>query len=259
MSAALDLTFAAVGGRTALIRRRYRWPLLVGRVFSDPARPRVGAVTIQNAAGTLIPGDVVVQRIRAVDRGSAVVRGQGATTVSGIADGAVTVEDTELGVDGHSDLVFDPAPRILTPHARYRQCTRVSVEPGGRAVLCDAVVLHPDLTDEVFGSYESVVQVCGPDGVLLARDAQLLEAMPRVRRAPTAFATVYVIGAGSLPHTDDVESLAVLNGDRPVYLGGSALPNDCGWAVRISAADGGVLRSAITAVLALAESVVPAA
>jgi urease accessory protein len=259
VSAALDLTFAAVGGRTVLIRRRYRWPLLIGRVFSDPARSCGGAATIQNAAGTLIPGDALTQRIRVVDGGSVVVRGQGATTVSGIRDGLVAVEDTEMSVDGRSGLVFDPAPRILTPHARYRQCTRVTVASGGRAVLCDAVVLHPALTDKVFGSYESVVDVCGPGGALLARDAQLLEGMPRVRRSPMAFATVYVIGAGSVAIADDVESLAVLDGDRPVYVGVSDLPNECGWAVRISASDGGVLRSAITAVLTLAKPVLSTA
>lgn len=254
MSAALDLSFAAVGGRTALTRRRYRWPLLIGRVFSDPARPGVGAVTIQNAAGTLIPGDVVGQRISVVDCGSAVVRGQGATTVSGIPDGAEALEDTELRVDGSSGLIFDPSPRILTPHARYRQCTRVSVEPGGWAVVCDAVVLHPDLTGDVFGSYESVVDVRGPGGFLLARDAQLLEAMPRVRSSPSAFGTVYVLGASSVPCAGTIESLAVLAGDRRVYLGVSELPNECGWVVRISASDGGVLRSAIAAVVSLADS-----
>lgn len=259
MSVALDLTFATVGGRTALTRRRYRWPLLIGRVFADPRRPGVGAVTLQNAAGTLIPGDMVAQRVSVVHGASAVLRGQGATTISGIPGGAVAVEDTELRVDGRSCLVFDPSPRILTAHARYRQGSRVTVQPGGRAVLCDAVVLHPDLTDEGFGSYESLVDICGVDGALLARDAQLLEGLPRVRRAPRAFGTVYVIGAAPAAPADAIESLAVLDGDRRLYLGVSDLPNGCGWAVRIAASDGGVLRSALAAVVTLADAVIPAA
>jgi urease accessory protein len=189
---ALDVTFASVGGRTVMTRRRYRWPLLIGRVFPDPTRPRVGSATIQNAAGTIIPGDVVRQRIEVVDGGSAVVRGQGATLVSGIPRGDVAVEDTRVRVDASSRLLLDPSPRILTPHARYRQHTQVCVEPGGRAVLVDTVVLHPDLTDEGFGSYASSVAVTAPDGTLHALDAQMLETMPRVRRAPTAFGTVYV-------------------------------------------------------------------
>jgi len=160
---ALDLTFASVGGRTVLTRRRYRWPLLIGRVFTDPTRPGLGSVTIQNAAGTVIPGDRVRQQIRVVDGGSAVVRGQGATLVSGIPCGDVAVEDTRVGVDASSRLLLDASPRILTPHARYRQHTQVCVEPGGRAVLVDTVVLHPDLTDERFGSYESSVAVTAPD------------------------------------------------------------------------------------------------
>lgn len=255
---ALDLTFASVGGRTALTRRRYRWPLLIGRVFTDPARPGVGLVTIQNCAGTVIPGDVVTQRIDAVGGASAVVRGQGATIVSGVPSGQTAVDDTRLHVDASSRLVFDPSPRILTAHARYRQRTQVCVEPGGCAVIIDAVVLHPDLTDETFGSYESGVAVTATDGTLLALDAQMLETTPRVRRAPTAVGTVYVVGSGNdqtmTVLSPDIESLSVLTGERRVYLAVSDLPNQVGWAVRIAGSHGGILRSTIAVVTELIEA-----
>lgn len=255
---ALDLVFANVAGRTALTRRRYRWPLLIGRVFAHPARPGVGAVTVQNCAGTVMAGDVVRQRIEVVDGGSAVIRGQGATIVSGVEGGATAVEDTCVRVDASSRLLFDPSPRILTADARYRQHMQVCVEPGGRAVLVDAVVLHPDLTDETFGSYESGVAVAAPDGTLLALDAQLLETMPRVRRAPTAFGTVYVVGDGfdetMTALSPNLESLSVLTGDRRVYLAVSDLPNQAGWAVRIAGSDGGTLRATVAAVIELIEA-----
>lgn len=255
---ALDLVFASVAGRTALTRRRYRWPLLIGRVFSDPARTGVGSVTIQNCAGTVMAGDVVRQRIEVVDGGSAVVRGQGATIVSGVPGGELAVEDTRLRVDASSRLLFDPSPRILTAHACYRQRTQVCIEPGGRVVLVDAVVLHPDLTDESFGSYESSVAVAAPDGTLLALDAQMLETMPRVHRAPTAFGIVYVVGGGfdeaMTALSPSVESLSVLTGDRRVYLAVSDLPNRAGWAVRIAGWDGGTLRATVAAVTELIEA-----
>jgi urease accessory protein len=249
---ALDLVFASVGGRTALTRRSYRWPLLIGRVFTDRTRPGAGSVTIQNCAGTVIPGDVVRQRIEVVDGGSAVVRGQGATIVSGVRGGETAVEDTRLRVDTSSRLLFDPSPRILTAHARYRQRTQVCVEPGGRAVIIDAVVLHPDLTDEAFGNYESTVAVTAPDGTLLALDAQMLETTPRVRRAPTSFGTVYVVSGGfdetMTALSPSLESLSGHTGDRRVYLAVTDLPNHAGWAVRIAASDGGTLRATIAAV-----------
>jgi urease accessory protein len=255
---ALDLTFACVGGRTALTRRRYRWPLLIGRVFTDRTRPGVGLVTIQNCAGTVIPGDVIRQRIEAVDGASAVVRGQGATIVSGVPGGQTAVEDTRLRVDASSRLLFDPSPRILTAHARYRQRTQVRVEPGGRAVIVDAVVLHPDLTDEGFGSYESSVAVTAPDRTLLSLDAQMLETTPRVRRAPTAFGTVYVVGGGldktMTALSPELESLSVLTGDSRVYVAVSDLPNQVGWAVRIAASDGGTLRATIAVATELIEA-----
>lgn len=251
--ATLDLTFAAVAGRTALTRRRYRWPLLIGRVFPDAGRPGVGSVTIQNAAGTVIPGDTVTQRITVVDGGFAEVRGQGAAMVTGIPGGRVAVEETTLTVDGTSRLVFDAAPRILTPHAHYRQRTQVCVAAAGRAVLVDSVVLHPELTDATFGSYESTVVISSTAGALLACDAQVLESMPRARNAPKAFASVYIVG-GALDTamtalSSELEELSVLTGDRRVYVGVSDLPNQAGWAVRIAASDGGVLRASTSAAM----------
>ncbi|BBZ07644.1 urease accessory protein UreD [Mycolicibacterium doricum] len=252
---ALDLAFADVGGRTVLTRRRYRWPLLTGRVFPDPGRPGVGSVTIQNAAGTIIPSDFIAQRIEVVNGGSAVVRGQGATMVTGVPGGDAAIEETDLEVDATSRLLLDAAPRILVPHAHYRQRTRMCVMPGGRAVLVDAVVLHPELTDDLFGGYQSTIEITGANGTMLALDAQHLDAMPRVRRAPTSFATVYVVGTEldtvMTALTPQLESLSVLTGDRRAYLGVSDLPNDAGWAVRIAASDGGVLRSTVGAVTAV--------
>jgi urease accessory protein len=252
---ALDLVFASVGGRTALTRRRYRWPLLIGRVFTDRTRPGTGSVTIQNCAGTVIPGDVVTQQIEVVEGGSAMVRGQGATIVSGVRCGEPAVEQTRLRVDAGSRLLFDPSPRILTAHARFCQRMQVCVEPGGRAVVVDAMVLHPDLEDDTLGSYESSVAVTASDGTLLALDAQMLETMPRVRRPLTAFGTVYVVGGGfdesMTALSPDLESLTVLTGDRRVYLAVSDLPNQAGWAVRIAGSDGGTLRATVAAVTEL--------
>ncbi|MFA5709060.1 MAG: urease accessory protein UreD [Mycolicibacterium sp.] len=255
---ALDLRFARVGGRTVLTRRRYRWPLLVGRVFPDPSRPHVGSLTIQNAAGTVIPGDVIRQRIGVHGGGFAVVQGQGATLVSGVQGAGVSVEDTCLAVDASSRLLLNASPRILTPHARYRQRTQIRVERGGRAVLVDALVLHPDLSNDTFGSYESSVAVRSADGTLLARDAQVLETMPRVRHSPTAFGTMYLIGAGfdraMTALSPDLNSLTMLTGDRRVFVAASDLPNDAGWTIRVAASDGGVLRATLAAVTAIVEA-----
>ena len=237
MTSALDLVFAKVAGRTVLTRRRYRWPLLVGRVFDDE---RGGVLTVQNAAGTLIPGDVVRQSIEVVDGGVATVRGQGATTISGTRTGAEAFEYTRLTVDATGELWYAPAPRIVTPYARYRQELRVDVAPGGRAAVVDAVVLHPECGNADFGSYASTVEVRGREQDLVAVDAQSLDAMPAARRAPSAFGTVYLIGLGDAP--SEVST-------RDAYGAVTDLPNGVGWAVRIAARDGGALRTALDEVL----------
>lgn len=239
MTPALDLVLARVGGRTVLTRRRYRWPLLVGRVFDDE---RGGVLTVQNAAGTLIPGDVIRQSIEVVLGGVVTVRGQGATTISGTATGAQAFEDTRLTVDATGELWYSPAPRILTPHARYRQELRVDVAPGGRAVVVDAVVLHPECGHGNFGSYASTVQVRGSEHDLLAVDSQSLDAMPTARRAPSAFGTVYVFGLGDSPTWAPSDA---------GYGASTELPNGAGWAVRIAARDGGALRTALDEVLTM--------
>jgi urease accessory protein len=151
-----------------------------------------------------------------------------------------------------SGFAFQCFHQIENHTARYRQRTQVCVEPGGRAVIIDAVVLHPDLTDETFGSYESSVAVTAPDGTLLALDAQVLETTPQVRRAPTAFGTVYVVGGGfdeaMTAISPDLESRSEHTVDRRAYLAVTDLPNQVGWAVRIAGSDGGTLRAAIAAV-----------
>jgi urease accessory protein len=248
VSPALDVVFAEVGGRTRMTRRRHRWPLLVGRVFPDPVDPRVGSVTIQNAAGTLIPGDAVRQRIEVVDGGSAVLRGQGATTVSGVPGGAAAAEEAELRVAAGCRLVLAPAPRILTPHARHRQHTRLWVQPGGAATVTDAMVLHPDLAPGTFGGWESSVEIFGPAGELLVWDSQASSTLPRVRRVAGAFATVYLVGADP-----DPALMHALEGRRPgagdcgAYLAAGELPNGAGWVVRVAASDGRELRDALAA------------
>ena len=234
---AADLRFARAGAHTVLIRRRHRWPFVIGRVFADPQHPGLGTLTLQNAAGTVIPGDVIRQRIEVVDGGRAAVNGQGATLISGVPGGDASAEDTELYVDARSWLRFDPAPRILTAHARHRQRTEVCVASGGCAVVVDTVVLHPDLDAATFGSIESTVTVRAPGGALLAMDAQVLDAPPVTGRF-TAFGTVYFIGAGFIG--GDQESPTEPPG---VYTAVTELPNGAGCAVRIAAADGGALRT----------------
>ena len=180
-----------------------------------------------------------------VDGGVATVRGQGATTISGTVSGAEAFEETQLTVDATGELWYASAPRIVTPHARYRQELRVCVAPGGRAVVVDAVVLHPECGNADFGWYASTVEVRGPEQDVLAVDAQSLDAMPTARRAPSAFGTVYLIGLGDArPHVPD-----------DVYGASTELPNGAGWAVRIAAPDGGALRTALDEVLSAARRI----
>ncbi len=56
-----------------------------------------------------------------------------------------------------------------------------------------------------------------------------------------------------------LESLSVLAGDSRVYVAVSDLPNAAGWAVRLAASDGGILRAILQAVVASVTAAVVAA
>jgi len=259
---ALDLVFSGVGHTTVLTRRRYRWPLLIGRVFPDPVHRGAGVAIIQNAAGTIIPGDRIRMLVTVTEAGFAVLRGQGATTVAGLPEGATATEVSRVHVEGRSTLVMAIPPRILTAHAHYRQHTEVCVESDATLVLVDGFVVHPDVTHVTFGCYESTVDIRSGAGEILAIDTQRLVSLPRMRHTPKAFGSVFVVCSADDPLRTRVlremapiiENLAEPPGRAAVYPAVSALPNDAGVLVRIAAADGGSLRSTVDTVVSMVVS-----
>ncbi|SNS81846.1 urease accessory protein UreD [Rhodococcoides kyotonense] len=247
MSEALDLSFTTIGTRTVFDRRRYRWPQTVGRVFyTDPGDAGRGRVIVQNSGASLHPGDRVEQRVSASTGARIDVVGQGAMLVTGTPGGRAGVEDTELRVDHQAHLAFRPEPRILTPYAHARQDTRVGLNGTGTVLLTDAVVVHPGVTAETFGSFRSSVTVT-TGGRVRAFDAQHASSLPFPKSGLRAFATVYLLGAGAVD---------VPVGDLPgVYAAATTLPDDVGVAVRLAATDGDTLRAGIEGAVGLLSSV----
>jgi len=188
----LDLVFA--------MRRRAHlpdpaplpWPLLIGG-SSPTARPGVGSVTIQNCAGTVIPvmssgsGSGGRRRVGGV-------RGQGATTVTGVHGGEPAAEDTRLRVDASSRCCSTLAAH---PHrARgYRQRTGGVCRAGWTGGDRRRRGPHPDLTDEAFGATSPVSPSPPRTERSSTRCANARDdaAGPPSRRLSR---TVYVVGGG---------------------------------------------------------------
>lgn len=242
----LDLSFATSGNRTVLDRRRYRWPQTIGRMFYlDADDPGHGRLIVQNAGASLHPGDHVRQRIAATAGARAEVTGQGAMLVTGLPGSKPAVEETELRAEASSMLIYQPEPRILTRFAHVVQNTHVELERGGSVMLTDAVVAHPDVTAESFGSFRSRVTLT-VDGDMRLFDAQHASAMPNPRAGLRAFATVYLLGPAAEDPAVDLDRFDAKWG---VYAAGSVLPNDAGYAIRIAATGGDTVREAIRSLI----------
>ncbi|WP_072802431.1 urease accessory protein UreD [Rhodococcoides yunnanense] len=247
---ALDLSFTTLGGRTVFDRRRYRWPQTVGRLFHlDTSDPGWGRVIVQNAGASLHPRDHVRQRVVVRDGGRVDVVGQGAMQVNGVPGAEPAVERTELEADASSTLVYRPEPRILRAFARVEQHTHVELRGDAAVVLTDAVVVHPDVTTESFGSFRSRVTVAsgGHPGVF---DVQYASSMPCPGSGLRAFATVYLLCTDVVDEAGALDALVHrFDGRSGAYAASSVLPNGMGHAVRVAATGGDVLRDCVASVV----------
>ncbi|MCI2421686.1 urease accessory protein UreD [Saccharopolyspora sp. K220] len=207
-----------------------------------------GQVIVQNAGAALQPGDIIRQRLTAADGAVVDVVGQGAMPVTGRPGRPPAREETELNAVTGSTLVHRPEPRLLLPNANFRQHINVSVAVGSIAILVDAVVIHPDGDDGTFGSCTSTVVISVPgETAPRAVDAQSLAALPRTAGL-RAFGTLFVV----TPDPTDGrvgEELTRLEHDAPAYLAATSLPGAAGWAVRIAAPDGQLLRTGLAQAL----------
>lgn len=226
-------------------RRRYRWPMTIGRTFyTDPVDPGRGTVIVQNAGASLHPGDHVTQRIEATAGARVDVVGQGAMLVTGVSGGRPAVEETSLVADASSTLVYIPEPRILTRSAHVEQNTQVELGAGAAVLLTDAVVVHPEVTAESFGSFRSRVTLTAA-GYLRMFDAQSATSIPNPRSWLRAFATVYLLLGAGMELGSAFEEFDHFDGSMGAYAAGTVLPNNSGLAIRIAATGGDTLRAAL--------------
>lgn len=111
----LDLRFVAIGGRTALARRRCRYPYAMTGVF--PAADGALMVTPQCVSGGLFSGDDLTERVGAEADSIAVVREQGARVTHAARGGGTARLTRRLSADGDSALHWFGQPTVLLPGA----------------------------------------------------------------------------------------------------------------------------------------------
>ncbi|WP_255152240.1 urease accessory protein UreD [Halorarius halobius] len=235
----LELTFAAGGDGTTLVRDYATAPFHVSGTLDHDPHPDGSTVFVQSPAGSVAQGDRHDIDITVGSDAVAHVSTQSATKVHSMThnyagvDGRLTVEK-----GGHLDYV--PEPTIVHPKARYCQDLTVEMCADATAILADVVVPGRLARGErfAFERYFSRVQVQGPDGLLFADTAHIAPE----KSAPTApgvvgefsvYGTLFIVA----PDTDTdpgtlSDRLHEVVADREARAGATELPNAAGVMIR---------------------------
>jgi urease accessory protein len=158
-AASLDLTFARIGERTALVGRRHHGPLRVQKALF-PEGPAVCQVVVVHPPGGIVGGDKLALSIDVGAAAFAQVTTPGATKWYGSA-GSVAVAETNLRVHEDATLEWLPQESIMFDGARASIATRVALAPGARFFGWDVVCLGRTAAGERFdhGRYAHALEI----------------------------------------------------------------------------------------------------
>lgn len=250
------VTFARSGERTFILRQEVPYPFHVTRPFRlDPGRPALATLYLQSASGGLYRGDRLHLALEARAGAMAHVTTQAATIVHDCLGGRAR-QQTSVTVGEGALLALTCDPYVLLPGAALACATEVVLAPGARAIVAEAIAAHdPGARGAPFARFAASTRILSHGGRLLAADngdiggeAFLAKGSPL--GAYRAMGTLMILGAGANT-TDPARFESRL--DRSGCLAGAcAMPNDCGLAVRLLAADGGSLARAMDTAFGLA-------
>lgn len=258
----LYLQFASSLGRTRLQHRHVSYPYAVTSALDlDNSPRRLPTVIVQSVSGGIFEGERLRQYVSMRDGAGACVTTQGATVVHSMRGDRYAEVQAAIGLEATSYLEYRPHPLVLFPGSRLRQRLKVRLGQGALIVLSEGFVGHdPARGERSFAWLDSSVEAHDEDGRLLAADrirvagSTATDALPGVSRGVRAHGSVLAVAAS--PRTGvarTVRALAAALGSLPeLYSGVSALRDDLGFLVRITAKDGGAMRSGLETALAVA-------
>lgn len=237
------------GGRTALAAQSFRAPYHLSKPYWD-AEAGTLLVQVVNPTAGILEGDSLESDIAVAEGAALLVTTPSASRVFKMRDGSATChQHFRVARDGWLEVLPEP----LVPHrgCRYRQSTRVEVEPGGGMLFVDLLmpgrIAHRNeawVWDRL--CLETEVRL---GGELILRErfeqggAELKALAVLTGSGPKAcFGNAVLIAEGEAPW---LEAVRALHGDG-VWLGVSALRRG-GWSIKFVAADSIRLRKALKA------------
>src|SRR5690625_1061933 len=140
MPYSLDLEFENIGGKSSMIRRRFRWPFHIGSQLVSQYNPQVARVIVQNSASTLNAGDYTRTRFELHQNSEVKIMAQGAPSVHRSRNKKEVREETEIRLHTAAYLRYFPEPRILFPNSYYSQTMKIDIESSSRLLLTDGMI-----------------------------------------------------------------------------------------------------------------------
>ncbi len=266
----LTVVHDPVGGRSHVGRQSFRAPMHVGK---GDWRDGVLTVHAVNATAGLFAGDAVEWKVDVEPGARLRLVSPSATRVHRAAREGVPPERLEparceqhfrVGTGGFLEVW----PELFIPHAgcRYRQTTRIDVEPGGELLFCESLAPGRVASGEAF-AWESLQWATDIHraGEYIARERWQMR--PGAQSDPLAgwrgalggqapfYATIFFVSnrlddnAPCWQQIHDLQRDDAPACDLPLWIGISRL-RTAGWTVRLLARDGAVLRRTLSQVRA---------
>jgi len=245
---------ARADGRTALAAQSFRAPYHLSKTYWDVDTQVLLAQVVNPTAG-ILSGDRLESDI-AVERGAALlVTTPSASRVFQMENGsAECAQRFRVAAGGWLEVMPEP----LVPHrgCRYRQQTRIEVEPGGEVFFCDLLapgrVAHGEAWEWKKLCLEIDVRL-GGEPVLRERFEQSGSELHALAEwagsgAGACFGNAVLIAEENAADAEWRAKVAALHGDG-LWTGVSALRRG-GWSIKFVAADGVRLRGALRAIRA---------
>lgn len=236
-------------GETYLAEQLLRFPYHITRVHRAVARAVRADLCLQALGGGLVEGDNIRLAVALGAEARARLTTQSSNKIHSMRGGRA-VQQVNLSVASGGWLEYLPRPLILFPDSHSGNRTRVTLEPGGGAVVVDAFYPYdPSGNGRAPLHFTNTVEVHDADGRLLVRDALAANAddfrRSRLLRELPCQASVFLLGQtgestvlqGYRYHTEHAE------------LACSRLPNNAGWCLRGFVSGAGALRRVVDELL----------
>ncbi len=240
---------ARPGGKTVLATQSFRAPFHLSKPYWDEIA-RTLLVQVVNPTAGILAGDRLVSDIAVGDAAALLVTTPSASRIFQMKTGTAECEQ-RFAVARGGWLEVMPEP--LVPHrgCRYRQVTRIAVEPGGELFFADLLVPGRVGHGEAWVWDRLCLEIdvrLGGELILRERLAQSgagLQALAQLAGSgPGAcFANAVLIGEASADDAGWPKALAALHGGG-LWVGLSRLRRG-GWSLKFVAPDGMRLRQAL--------------